>query len=234
MIDGDGRYVLYNDRLCELLGLPAEFLASNPTHQAALQFQEARGDFKHLTPETRARLADETRRLETVGESFVYEQVLADGHVLEIRNNPLPEGGWVRVFTDVTARKDAEKAVTEKTLQLELTLETMDQGILLLDESNRLTLYNTKAAPLLGVSPDYLAEGPTSQALVQHQRELGEFDAVDPAVWTGIEQIYFDQGRGIFVPFSYEREKPDGRWLYVNNIPVDGGGFLQTYLDITA
>ena len=234
MIDGEGHCQLYNNRVCELINVPSEFLDAKPLHRELIKMQTERGDYRHVTREERNRLMGLMRRLETDREPFVYERDIADGRVIEIRNNPLPEGGWVRVFTDITDRKRAEREIAEKTLQLELTLETMEQGFLLLDDENRTILYNTKAAELLGLAEEVLATGATSHEIVDLQRAKGEFSSVDPALSERMKGIYEAERRGIVAPFSYERARPDGSWVFVSNIPVEGGGYLQTYLDITA
>jgi PAS domain S-box-containing protein len=234
MIDGEGRCQLYNNRLCELIDVPAEFLDAAPLHRDMIAMQVRRGDYRHLTREERNRLMSTLRRLETDREAFVYERDFADGRVIEIRNNPLPEGGWVRVFTDVTNRKTAEREIAQKTRQLELTLDTMEQGFILLDAKNRTILHNAKAADLLGLPENVLARGATSHEIISLQRNAGEFTDVEPRLDERLKKIYEDERRGVVSPFSYERTRPDGSWLFVNNIPVDGGGYLQTYLDITA
>jgi PAS domain S-box-containing protein len=234
MIDGEGNCQLYNNRVCALINVPPEFLDAKPPHRDLINMQAERGDYRHVTREERNRLIALMRRLETDREPFVYERDIADGRVIEIRNNPLPEGGWVRVFTDITDRKRADREIAEKTHQLELTLETMEQGFLLLDEDNRTILHNAKAAELLGLPEEVLAKGATSHEIVDLQNAKGEFSRVEPALYERMKQIYDAERQGITASFSYERVRPDGSWVFVNNIPVEGGGYLQTYLDITA
>jgi PAS domain S-box-containing protein len=234
MIDADGRCQLYNNRICELINVPAEYLDTNPTHRDMITMQVERGDYRHVSREERNRLMGLMRRLETDREAFVYERDISDGQVIEIRNNPLPEGGWVRVFTDITDRKTADREISRKTHQLELTLNTMEQGFILLDEENRTILHNAKAADLLGLPEEVLARGATSHEIVDLQREAGEFTTVEPRLSDLMRKIYEDERKGVVSAFSYERTRPNGSWLFVNNIPVDGGGYLQTYLDITA
>jgi PAS domain S-box-containing protein len=233
MIDGDGRYLLYNKKLCDLIDLPEELLATYPTHADVTAFQLERGDFDHLSEEDRDRLHAEASRLETTREPFVYERVGPGGRALEIRNNPLPDGGWVRIWTDVTARKQAEREVAEKQRQLELTLENMEQGIILLDENDRTILFNEKASTLLGVPREMLDGGATSEEFVDYQRARGEFDKVDPSLWQAMAVIIEEQKRGVIKPFEYERQRQDGSWLHVLNKPVESGGWLRTYRDVT-
>lgn len=111
MIDADRRIPVVNRRAIELLGLPEEFLHDPPTFDEVLQFQSATGEFGHdgaaLDPRTRAYLksgglSDELK---------VYERTRPDGTIIEVRTVPLPGGGVVRTYTDVTERRRAERDV---------------------------------------------------------------------------------------------------------------------------
>ena len=234
MIDGEGHCQLYNNRVSALINVPPEFLDAKPLHRDLINMQAERGDYRHISREERNRLIGLMRRLETDREAFVYERDIADGRVIEIRNNPLPEGGWVRVFTDITNRKEAERDIAEKTQQLELTLNSMEQGIILLDPDDRTVFYNDRAADMLGVPVAMLARGATSRETSTYQADNGEFDSMNDATRAALEKVIQEHRQGIIQPFSYERQKPDGRWVDVTNIPIEGGGSVRTFLDITA
>lgn len=79
-------------------------------------------------------------RKKGIVEPFSYERQKPDGRWVDVTDIPLEGGGSVRTFLDVTARRTAEQAFAEKTRQLELTLESMKQGIILLDENARTSL----------------------------------------------------------------------------------------------
>ena len=61
------------------------------------------------------------RRLEHMraGTPYVAERVFPDGTVVEIRGNPMPGGGFVATFTDVTAFRRAQQALEQSNLTLE-------------------------------------------------------------------------------------------------------------------
>ena len=234
MVDGEGRCQLYNNRVCELINVSPEFLAAKPLHRDLIGMQVDRGDYRHVSREERNRLIGLMRKLETDREPFVYERDIADGRIMEIRNNPLPEGGWVRVFTDVTDRKQAERDIAEKTRQLQLTLDSMEQGIILIDEQDRTVFHNAKAADMLGVPVELLSQGITVTDSAAYQAEHGEYSKIDPETRAIVERIIAERKNGVIKPFSYERQKPDGRWVDVTDIPLEGGGSVRTFLDVTA
>ena len=98
MVNAQGVLELWNRRFLELSGL-APVAAHRP-------FNEVIGDseLQLLTPASRdgnGRLIQEC------------EQRLSDGRVLEIRTHPLPTGGYVNTFTDITERYQHAEALSE-------------------------------------------------------------------------------------------------------------------------
>ena len=58
-----------------------------------------------------------------------YERVHADGRVIEIRGNPMPGGGFVTSFTDVTERKRTEQALRESERRLTEAKESLEKRV---------------------------------------------------------------------------------------------------------
>ncbi len=58
-----------------------------------------------------------------------YERVGTDGRVIEIRGNPMPEGGFVTSFTDVTERKRTEQALRESERRLTEAKESLERRV---------------------------------------------------------------------------------------------------------
>ncbi len=98
MVSADGSLELWNGRFLELCGL-APIEAHRP-------FEEVMADseLKLLTPDT----------FDANGQPLAeLEQHLFDGRTLEIRTHPLPTGGFVNTFTDITERYRHAEALRE-------------------------------------------------------------------------------------------------------------------------
>ena len=55
---------------------------------------------------------EQVRRLiEQAGQSRTYERTRPDGRVIEIRHNPVPGGGFVLIYSDITERKRNEAEI---------------------------------------------------------------------------------------------------------------------------
>ncbi len=98
MVNAQGVLELWNRRFLELSGL-APVAAHRPFNEVI-----ADSELQLLTPASR----DSNGRL--IHES---EQRLSDGRVLEIRTHPLPTGGYVNTFTDITERYQHAEALSE-------------------------------------------------------------------------------------------------------------------------
>jgi signal transduction histidine kinase len=117
MIDRDGRIPVCNRRTMEMLDLPADLMTANPRlidvakHQIAQDEFGPDGSVNH----------EMVRRLLSIGGVWsvphTYERQRPDGTTIEILTIPLPGGGAVRTFTDVTyarMREAALRRVVEK------------------------------------------------------------------------------------------------------------------------
>jgi len=106
-VDGQGRIRVHNQRYLELLDLPESLLQGAPRVEDVVRFQAERGDFgdafRYIEPGARSYVRDEYAahggRLQM---PEVYLRKTRAGRHLEIRTRPLPGGGRVRTFTDVT------------------------------------------------------------------------------------------------------------------------------------
>ncbi|MEZ5643686.1 MAG: PAS-domain containing protein [Burkholderiaceae bacterium] len=136
MVDGEGRYRLYNRRMLEMLDLPEDFMAQQPRHQDVARLQIERGDFG----QDMAIVPPPVRRLIGQPPAQQPEQYLRptrDGRVLEIRTQMRQDGGMVRTYTDVTSYVKAqeevralnatlEQRVRERTEALERSMRDME------------------------------------------------------------------------------------------------------------
>ena len=102
MIDGSGVMAVHNKRAMEMLDLPADMMASRPRAVDVFDHARRQGDFD-VPSEQALELAILLDR------HACYERRRPNGTVLEVRTAPLPDGGLVRTFTDITARAAAEE-----------------------------------------------------------------------------------------------------------------------------
>lgn len=109
VFDSQARLVAWNNRFVDLLELPASLVHVGSSFEQYLRYRADRGDYG---AEAHAAIAQRTEQI-LRHEPSKKEQVLANGTVLEVRRNPMPDGGFVTTYTDVTERKIAAEQLRE-------------------------------------------------------------------------------------------------------------------------
>jgi signal transduction histidine kinase len=104
MFDREQRLATWNRQIVELLDLPQSFLTSKPNFADFIRFLAERGEYGSANSE-----AEVQRLLAAATQHHAFERTRPNGTVLEIRHNPLPEGGMVIIYTDISAAKQRER-----------------------------------------------------------------------------------------------------------------------------
>jgi signal transduction histidine kinase/ActR/RegA family two-component response regulator len=110
MVRADGSVPVFNRLAIRLLDLPPDLLTGRPTFQQIVDWQHENREF--ADPATPDAVRDSSPlRIGGVHGDYTYERTRPDGSVLEVRTQTLPDGGFVRTFTDITERKLNEAAL---------------------------------------------------------------------------------------------------------------------------
>jgi histidine kinase len=116
VIDASLRLVAWNTRYREIFGFPEEYMRVGRPIEDLFRFNARRGLLGPGDPEEAIR-----RRLDYLraGSPHMYERERPDGTTLEIRGNPLPDGGFVTSYADITAYKAAARELRSLATSLE-------------------------------------------------------------------------------------------------------------------
>jgi PAS domain S-box-containing protein len=106
MFDAAGRLTAWNRNFQELIELPESFLAGRPTRAEYFRYLADRGEF--VSADLEAQLG---RTVDDAGLEMRFERTRPDGRIIEVRRNPVPGGGYVLIYSDITKRKRAEEAI---------------------------------------------------------------------------------------------------------------------------
>jgi signal transduction histidine kinase len=115
VFDRDLRLVAWNDRFLTLLDLPDWLVQAGASFADYLRFRAARGDYGE-DPATAVALRLEMARQHR---PFRTNQVRPDGTVIEVRRDPMPGGGFVTSYADITESLAASEQLREAKASLE-------------------------------------------------------------------------------------------------------------------
>ena len=106
MFDAELGLAAWNRNFQTILDLPDEFVAERPTFAEYFHYLAGRGEYAStdLESELASRLDDPEREMR-------FERTRPDGRVIEVRRNPVPGGGFVMIYSDISARKRAEEEI---------------------------------------------------------------------------------------------------------------------------
>jgi len=106
MFDAEQRLAAWNRNFQQLLDLPDTLLAERPSLGDYLRHLATHGEYGEVDVEAEVR-----RLLEAAGTQYSTERTRPDGRVIEVRANPVPGGGVVINYSDITERKRAEAEI---------------------------------------------------------------------------------------------------------------------------
>ncbi|MBT3879834.1 MAG: transporter substrate-binding domain-containing protein [Candidatus Scalindua sp.] len=104
------RLIICNQRFREIRDVPAELTQPGSSFEDLMRFDLKRGEFGTEYSE------EALRKLVDIAKQFIkhsFERVRDNGTVIEVFGGPLPNGGFVSTFDDITDRRKMEKQLQE-------------------------------------------------------------------------------------------------------------------------
>src|ERR1051326_3330967 len=100
--DAEWRIALFNRRYLEIFNLSPEVIRPGLSYREMLAHSCERGN---LAPDAVEAFWRERRKLLQRGAPFTSCRELPSGIIVSMRYEPLPEGGWVSVYEDVSGQR---------------------------------------------------------------------------------------------------------------------------------
>ncbi len=224
--DAGRRLLVVNEKAAQLLEAPAVLFEPGASHDALNRFRAERGDFGEEDPDEAVR---ERIALFEARQPWSRKQRHRNGRGIEIRFSPLPDGGGVFVLLDVTAAAEREAKLAEKTAVLEATLHNMGEGIAVYDAGRRLLACNEFTARVLDVPVALLKPGIAYGDISRLRAGRGDYGDVDIEAYVRESEIRF----GATEPWTRTRRLRDGRVIETRLNPMQGGGAIFIFRDVT-
>ncbi|MGB9118493.1 bifunctional diguanylate cyclase/phosphodiesterase [Bradyrhizobium sp.] len=111
MFDGQKRLVVWNERFAELYQLPPDLLVVGTPHDAIIADRISRGILEGGTSDSAANATIAAlSQLPTTSTSSRVDG-FADGRLVLVTRQPMPDGGWLATHEDITERRRAEAEI---------------------------------------------------------------------------------------------------------------------------
>lgn len=122
VVDKDLRLVAWNHRYVELFEYPERLITRGCPIEDVVRYNAGRGLLSEGGGDHEDKIARRIGHMRE-GHAYMHERELPNGMVIEIRGNPLPGGGFVTSYSDVTAYKRAQRALEDINETLETRVE---------------------------------------------------------------------------------------------------------------
>ncbi len=158
-----------------------------------------------------------------------FQHQLRDGRVLRTFEKRTSDGGMISIHTDATALYKQQVAAENHSEHLRVVLESIDQGISMIDADLNAVAFNQNFLDLLEFPSELGKTGTPFAEFIRYNAERGEYG--DGDIETLIQERVELASK--FQPHQFERTRPDGTVIEIVGKPVRDGGFVTTYKDIT-
>ncbi len=125
---------------------------------------------------------------------------------------------------------EASKVLKFNRALLQSTIENIDQGISVVDQQMRLVAWNRRYLEMFEYPQGLVCIGRPAVEIFNYNAKMGEYGPGDIAAHVAKRIAILQSGKS----HSYIRYRQDGSVLEVQGNPMPGGGYVNTYLDITA
>jgi diguanylate cyclase (GGDEF)-like protein/PAS domain S-box-containing protein len=224
--DKDMRLVCCNSRYLEIYKLTAEEAMPGAHLSDLIDRTVARGAY---SSEYNAQQVMAAARERIVNQDHaVLNRRLADGRLIAVRYRPLPDGGFVGTYEDITEQERAHGELSEQHRRFDAALNNMLQGLCMLDSQLRVIVCNKRYLDLFGLSREVVRPGISLLEILEYSCSIGNHpDTTAQALFDGYVAKLKDGARSIL------RHLGDGRIIRLNNNPMEHGGWVITYEDVT-
>ena len=114
--DEDLRLVLCNRQFREMFSLPSVLTRAGASFEDSIRFLVESGEYGEVE-DVEAAIEERVAQARTFQPHY-FERPRANGRVISVEGAPLPQGGWVTVYTDITDIKRQEELLRSRSAEL--------------------------------------------------------------------------------------------------------------------
>ncbi|CBV43443.1 hybrid sensor histidine kinase/response regulator [Halomonas elongata] len=223
VVDQNLRLVVWNQRYLELFRFPDHLIRVGAPIDRIFLYNAHNGEYGPGDPEEHVQLLLDNIR---EGQPHRYVRYRQDGSVLEVQGNPMPGGGFVYTYQDITQQKRTEEALIRSENNIRIYTDNVPALIAYFDKDCRYLFTNRAYEQAFEIDRNEVIGKPL-------QTVIPEDMARERAPW--IDRAL----GGERVSFEVSLQLPEGiRYMLVTYTPHFGDsgailGFFALYQDIT-
>ena len=175
VFDADLQLVSDNPLFRKLLDLPESLFASSATHfEQIIRYNAQRGEYG--PGETEAIVSSIVERARRPVPHRL-ERQRPNGMTLEVRGGPMPGGGLITTYTDISEQKKAMTEAHRADVMLRASIDALDEAFVLYDPQDRLVLCNQRYRDVYPLCAEVMVPGNTFEHIIRVGAERGEYTA---------------------------------------------------------
>jgi PAS domain S-box-containing protein len=156
-------------------------------------------------------------------------------YAITISGKPVYDGngrfaGYRGTTRDVTAQIKADRELAQQTEIFSTLIDNLPIGVCLVGQDLRWKAFNRAFLDMYDLSADDIRIGDPFEKLPRTMAERGDYGPVDVEAEVRRRMATVLHAEA----FQMERTRPCGRTIEVRRVPLSGGGFVGTYIDVTA
>jgi PAS domain S-box-containing protein len=166
VVDQQLRLVAWNRPYVEMFGYPDGLICIGRSIEEIFRYNAIKGEYGPGNIDEQV-----TRRVDSIksGRPHSYERYRPDGTVLEVRGNPMPNGGYVNTYMNITQHKQVEEALRESEQNIRIYTDNVPVLIAYLDTERRYLFVNKAYAEAFGFDRQTLIGMPAYKVMSESE-----------------------------------------------------------------
>jgi PAS domain S-box-containing protein len=224
--DADHRFTFISEGVEKATGLKVETLIGRRIDSARVSDDD--------TPKWRDHIATLAAR-ESFRDFIVGgKQRSGERYYVSVSGKPFSDAegnfaGYRGTGRDVTAQIEAEHELARQTENFSTLIENLPVGVTLVDRELRFIAFNRPFLGIYELGPDELTLGDPFEKFIRYHAQRGEYGPgdIEDLMRLRVERAQDPE------PHHFERKRPNGQVVEIRRVPLAGGGFVTTYIDVT-
>lgn len=169
VVDQQMRLVAWNRPYVEMFDYPEGLICVGRPIDEVFRHNAIKGEYGPGDIETQVKKRIAVLRS---GKPHSYERFRPDGTVLNVRGNPMPNGGYVNTYMDITEHKEIEEALRESEHNIRIYTDNVPVLIAYLDPDRRYLFVNKAYAKTFHLDRHNISGVPCSKIMPESEYEF--------------------------------------------------------------